>query len=381
MTIKSTGSPLKFSDIVREFGSPTGNKLGNYRVNQEVGDADFRLDEGIPTSGSISFSNFYSKSLNVVVHYSSSENRPSNARSRYNDNSGVTVIGGFKSKPGDSSGTRVIIHVSSTIGGGGGRTSCSLRTGTSWEEGTKLDIEIGNEGRVYGRGGGGGEGGGQGEGETDDQRKADANGENGGDGSSAIGISYFVENINVQSGGRVYGGGGGGGGSGGARNEEEQEIGGSGGGGGAGVPAGAGGGGRDNGNNGGGGSTTSGGNGGKGKFDLDGERKGVKAGGGGGGGSWGSVGEGGERGGAPGNGNADDDDAEDGENGGPDNENNENRGGEGGGGDAEKNEQAEGSGGNGGFNGYAIIISGVSAPNTSGETDQIRGGTSSQSFS
>ena len=61
MTIKSSGSPLKFSDISKEFGTPTGNKLGNYRVNQEVGDADFRLDEGMPIGNqSIKFSDFFS---------------------------------------------------------------------------------------------------------------------------------------------------------------------------------------------------------------------------------------------------------------------------------------------------------------------------------
>lgn len=395
MTIKSSGSPLKFSDISKEFGTPTGNKLGNYRVNQEVGDADFRLDEGMPIGNqSIKFSDFYGKRLNTVVHYSSNENRPSTARSRYSNNIGVTVIGGFKSRPSNSSGTRVIIHVSATIGGGGGRTSCSLRTG-SWngnvneDNGTKLDIEVGGTGGIYGRGGNGGRGGNDGEtGETDGQRERDATGQPGQDGSSAIGISYYVENINVQNGGRIYAGGGGGGGGGGARNEEEEQVAGAGGGGGAGIPAG-GAGARGNhvedapdsySSGGAGGGTTSGGNGGKGGYELE-EESGTKAGGGGGGGSFFTVGSGGLRGGAPGNGNAEDDDAEDGEDGGPSVENNESKGGRGGRGDAEKNEQAEGSGGAGGNNGYSIIVSGVSSPGTSGETDQIRGSIVSGSFS
>jgi hypothetical protein len=393
MTIKSSGSPLKFSDITREFGTPTGNKLGNYRVNQEVGDADFRLDEGLPTSGQIKFSDFYGKRLNIVVHYSGNANRPTTARSRYTSDIGVSVIGGFKSKPSSSSGTRVIIHVSANIGSSGGRNTCALRTG-SWngdvneDNGTKLDIEIGSEGGIYGAGGDGGRGGNDGEtGEGDEQRKRDATGQPGQDGSSALGISYYVENINVQSGGRIYGGGGGGGGSGGARNESENVAAGAGGGGGAGIPAGAGGSrGEDGGADsislaGGGGGATTGGDGGRGGYELDGEQVGAKAGGGGGGGSFGSVGSGGLRGGAPGNGNAEDDGAEDGEDGGPSVENNESKGGRGGKGDAEKNEQAEGPGGAGGNNGYAIIVSGVSSPGTSGETDQIRGSIVSGSFS
>tara|TARA_Y100000385_G_C13084112_1_gene635512 strand:+ start:727 stop:1872 length:1146 start_codon:yes stop_codon:yes gene_type:complete len=378
MTIKSSGSPLKFSDIANEFGTPTDNKLGNYRVNQEVGDADFRLDEGMPIGiSSISFGDFYGKRLNLVVHYSGDENSPSTARSRYTNDIGVTVIGGFRSKPSSSVGTRVIIHVSANIGSSSAsRTTTALNTGT-WKAGTKLDIEIGSEGFVSGAGGKGGRGGNDGEsGEGDKKKQRDATGQPGQDGSSALGISYYVENINVQTGGKIYGGGGGGGGSGGARNESENVAAGAGGGGGAGIPAGEGGligedGGADSVSLAGGdGGATTGGAGGRGGYELDGEKKGAKAGGGGGGGSFGSVGLGGLRGGAPGNGDARDDAAEDGGNGSV------SKGGNGGGGDAEKQEQAEGPGGAGGNNGYAIVItSGILSPTKTGSTGQIKGGT------
>ena len=401
MTIKSSGgnpptNPLSFKEIATEFGAPSNNNLGAYRVSTTIGDATFPLDVGMPTGDdSISFSNFYGKRLNTVVHYSSNANTPKSARFKYNNNRGVTVIGGFKSKPGDSSGTRVIIHVSALIGSSSAsRNTTALNTGSSWNSGTKLDIEIGSEGFVSGAGGNGGMGGNDGEsGEGDSNKKKDATGQRGKDGSSALRISYYVENINIQSGGRIYGGGGGGGGSGGARNESENVAAGAGGGGGAGIPAGGGGqvggdGGADvKSGHGSDGGSTYGGAGGRGGYELDSEEQGAKAGGGGGGGSFGTWGSGGLRGGASGNGEAEGDDAHDGNPGGKPglSESTKNQrnlgiangsGGGGGRGDAEKNEQAEGPGGDGGSPGYAIVISsGISSPTITGSTSEIKGGT------
>lgn len=397
MTIKSSGSSLSFEEILNEFGTPPNKNLGAYRVSETVGDFTFPLDVGMPTNvgAAISFSDFYGKRLNTVVHYSSNENVPSSALSRYNDNTGVTVIGGFKNKPASSAGTRVIIHVSANIGSSSAsRTTTALKTGGEWNPGTKLDIEIGSEGFVSGAGGNGGRGGNDGEsGEGDDQRERDATGQAGKDGSSALRIEYYVENINIESGGKIYGGGGGGGGSGGARNESENVAAGAGGGGGAGIPAGEGGSiGQDGGADidslaGGDGEATTGGAGGRGGYELDGEEQGAKAGGGGGGGSFGTFGSGGLRGGAPGNGEAEGDDAHNGNPGGIpglSGSGKDNRfsgiangqGGGGGRGDAEKNEQAEGPGGAGGNNGYAIVItSGISAPTITGSTTEIKGGT------
>ena len=396
MSIKSSGTSLSFSEIETEFGRTPNKNLGAYRVSQTVGDADFRLDEGMPIGNqSISFDDFYDKRLNTVVHYSSNENRPSSARTRYKDNIGVTVIGGFKNRPSKSAGTRVIIHVSANIGSSSAsRTTTALKTGP-WSAGTKLDIEIGSEGFVSGAGGNGGRGGNDGEsGEGDEQRERDATGQAGKTGSSALRISYYVENINIQSGGKIYGGGGGGGGSGGARNEEENVVAGAGGGGGAGIPAGVGGSvGEEEvsepdsnsavGENGG---ETTGGAGGRGGWELDGEEQGSKAGGGGGGGSFGTFGAGGLRGGSPDGGEAEGDDAHNGNPGGKpglsesgkDDRFNgiaNGQGGGGGRGDAEKNEQAEGPGGAGGDHGYAIVItSGISAPTITGSTSEIKGG-------
>lgn len=60
---------IKFSDITSEFGTPTGKNLGAFRVNQTIGDRQWPLDEGVPTSGTIKFSELRGKTCNVVVDY------------------------------------------------------------------------------------------------------------------------------------------------------------------------------------------------------------------------------------------------------------------------------------------------------------------------
>ena len=68
MAIKSSGSSLSFSEIEAEFGANGSRSLGAYRLSQSVGSlSNLPLDSGIPTSGTIKFSDFYSKRLNVVV--------------------------------------------------------------------------------------------------------------------------------------------------------------------------------------------------------------------------------------------------------------------------------------------------------------------------
>ena len=94
MTIKSSGSQLSFTEIANEFGFPSNNNLGAYRVSQDVGSLnDLPLDTGIPQSGEIKFSDFYSKKLNIVVKCEGG-----NRASADYDDDGV-VIGGHRSKP------------------------------------------------------------------------------------------------------------------------------------------------------------------------------------------------------------------------------------------------------------------------------------------
>jgi hypothetical protein len=157
-----------------------------------------------------------------------------NAKTRYNDqNDKVHVIGGLKSKPSDTSGHRVRIHVNKTLGGKrGGVNVCALRTGT-WNNGTDLHVDVGGEGAIYGAGGDGGEGG----------NDMDA-GNAGEDGASALGIDYNGTTVNVASGGLIRCGFGGGGGGGCGRQSDkgsDRRAGGGGGGGGQGFPGGAGG--------------------------------------------------------------------------------------------------------------------------------------------
>ena len=362
MALPSSGSPIKFSQIRKEFGVTPNKKLGEYRISQDVGDmSGLPLDDGIPQGDSqISFSQFYGTQLNIVVEYDQSENRPKTAKQKFTNNEECTVIGGFKSKPNSSDGSRIIIHTSNGANIGGTQNNntqnkCSLRTGSGWEGTTELDIVIGSQSNVYGSGGNGGKGG---AGDTGSQ--SSASGEDGLAGGSAIGIQYPVDTIKVQSGAQVNAGGGGGGGSGGAKNDQHTRAG-SGGGGGAGLPPGERGVDGDNagGQNGQDGTTTDGGDGG----DGDTKSNNIAAGGGGGGGAAqaGEVGEGGIRG------IKDDDNAQDGFDG------TTSKGGDGGDADAEGGSQTEGLGGSGGLNGYAITSTNNYAINVTVGDNRVHG--------
>ena len=82
MAVKSSGSPLAFSEIEAEFGQNNDRDLGEYRVSQTVGALSNQpLDTGIPQSSTIKFSEFYSKRLNVIIDYhTSNANNPDDAK-------------------------------------------------------------------------------------------------------------------------------------------------------------------------------------------------------------------------------------------------------------------------------------------------------------
>ena len=243
MALQASGQ-IKYSEIIAEFGTPNSGGIGEYRLSESVGTlTNLPLDIGVPQTGQIKFSDFYSKRLNQVVDlYSTSVNNTSrqNAKDRWN-NGNVHVVGSTKTgktKPPNTIDDRVIINLNATISSvKGTQTYCALRTG-NWDTGTSLEIEIGTSGKLYGSGGDGGTGGSANE----------TPGTDGQTGSSALGIQYpcTINNLGViQSG---YGGGGGGGGNtrttGGGKKSGAVTNGssGGGGGGGAGLPAGAGGG-------------------------------------------------------------------------------------------------------------------------------------------
>ena len=221
MTIKASGSSLSFTEIAAEFGNPLNNKVGNYRItydNTPSGGSfsNLPLDAGVPQSGEISFSDFYSKQLNIVVKGYGGAPAESwaskNATGVYDDND-VDVIGNYKSRPARNvtawqGGKTVKINVNKTIGssmpGSNEYYRCALKTG-EWPADTTLSVDVGGEGIITGAGGDGGNAGAN--------KGGGAPGENG---SSALGITHSPINVNVAAGGIIqngYGGGGGGGGA------------------------------------------------------------------------------------------------------------------------------------------------------------------------
>ena len=319
MTIKASGSSLSFTEIAAEFGNPTNNSFGQYRVTfdntpQGGSFSNLPLDAGIPQSGPIKFSDFYSKQLNIVVkgYGGGAESWASKNAANVYDNNQVAVVGAFKSRPGRNNtdwqgGKTVKINVNKTIGSSmpasNRKRRCALKTG-SWPSGTALSVDVGGEGIITGQGGNGGNGG-----------TGKGGGGNGGSASSALGIQYSPINVNVSAGGIIQNGYGGGGGGGGAvrdpnKEGEDNYYGGGGGGGGAGYPHSSGGSGgatKSSGSPGGGsGTQTAGGGGGAsygGGGGQGGDREQSASGGGGGNGS-GPVGGSGPGGGAGSNGDA-----------------------------------------------------------------------------
>ena len=196
---------ISAQDIKNEFGEVGGTvPLGSYRVSQTKGELTLAIGDGIQQNSgpndSIDYDQMRNKRLNIVVDYygdNANLNRAANgdntmnAKHRYvNQNERVSVIGGLRSKPSNTSGHRVRIHVNQNIGGKSGeRDICALRTG-SWNSGTDLIVDVGGEGAIYGGGGKGGQGG-----------DVDSSGHAGENGASALGIDHNGTIVNVASGG------------------------------------------------------------------------------------------------------------------------------------------------------------------------------------
>ncbi len=231
MALQGSGS-ISFSQIENEFGANGERSLGDYRITQSVGElSNLPLDSGIPTSGTIKFSDFYGKKLNVVVDMYSggTEFRKSAKTDKWNNNQ-VTVIGGFRSKR--ESGSRIIIHINKKFGSDKSSVNnVAVKTG-SWSA-SSVQVDVGGEGEVLGAGGDGGRGG-----------ECLNGGQAGFSGTSGLGIEHNGITVNVLSGGIIRAGFGGGGGGGGGRQTDkgsDRRASGGGGGGGAGFPNGSGG--------------------------------------------------------------------------------------------------------------------------------------------
>ncbi len=263
MGLQASGNPISFSDITTEFGLPPNRNLGAFRVSQNVGSlSNLPLDAGIPQSGTIRFSDFYSKKLNVIVDCFAIADLSTrvNARNRY-DNQNVVVIGNFRGRPTNSSNIKVFINVNTRLGSAKGNiNTVALRTG-NWDPSTDLRLEVGPSGQIFGAGGNGG----------------NANSGSGANGTSAIGIEYPITFRNL---GYIQAGGGGGGAGAfrarnvqtGKKSSEYSVSTGGGGGGGSGYPFGT------------GGNSTNSGVTGRGSAGSDGAPGNFTSGGGGGGG-------------------------------------------------------------------------------------------------
>jgi len=251
MTLPSSGQ-LSLGDIANEFGFTDGSstKLGDYRTTNGQGNfpvsfgalqfnsIDAQSGGSVPTgSAQIKISDFRSTRLQQVVNFYASGKGGNRlvAKDRYNANGSgdVNVVGNYKTRPNNSSGTKVHIHINQTIGSEKTRIEhCALRTG-SWDSSTTLQVDVGGSGRIGGAGGDGGKG-----------STNSGSGFAGGTGTSGLGVQYNPTQVNVASGGVITAGFGGGGGGGGAYDYDKNSsrtASGGGGGGGAGIPAGSGG--------------------------------------------------------------------------------------------------------------------------------------------
>ena len=295
MTLQSTGQ-ITFSNIINEFGTPSNSNLGAFRVSENHGSlSNIPLDNNIPQTGEIKFSDFYGRRLNVVVdcHSGNTEARINARVDKYNTNE-VSVVGGFRSQPSPPTGIKVIINVNKSFKSikNQNQKVVALRTGT-YESDCLLRVDVGSEGYIGGAGGDGGKGGAGGKGDG-------KSGTSGKSGNSGLGIDFESSDGTtvINNSGTISAGFGGGGGGGGAFQSDQtggknsktvnRSASGGGGGGGAGFPAGSGGQGStkgSNGKSGSGGTKTAGGNGGEGG-NNDGEAKGGE------GGEGGSHGEG-----------------------------------------------------------------------------------------
>ena len=244
MALPASGNSISFQQISDEFGDNDSTSLGGYRIRSGgdsypqsfPGGLSFSgIDNNIPNSGEIKFSDFYGKKLNIVVDfYTGGTEYRQSALTRYNGSS-VTVIGGYAGKPNIPNGKKVYIYVNKLIGSDQNinHRNVALTTGL-FDFGSELFVQVGSSGAIVGAGGKGGLG------------KKDATGDNGVDGSSALGLLHaatIINNGRIQTG---FGGGGGGSGAGqsvqtGKKSSTYETGSGGGGGGGAGLPKGLGG--------------------------------------------------------------------------------------------------------------------------------------------
>ena len=240
MTIPASKTNISFQNTIEaEFGQNPQRSLGSYRISQNVGGlTGLALDTGVPQSGTIRFSTFRGKSLNVVVNlHSGGTEYHVNAKNDKWKNNLVTVVGGFRGKK--ENGSRIIININKQFRSQNNQNRrdnpnrCAVRTG-SWGSIASMTIDVTGDGKLYGAGGRGGNGG---------RGYQFEGGQPGGRGSSGLGVEKNAT-VNVFNNAQIRAGFGGGGGGGYGRQQDkgkDRKASGGGGGGGAGLPFGEGG--------------------------------------------------------------------------------------------------------------------------------------------
>ena len=147
------------TQIANEYGFTQGSatRLGDYRTTNgqgnfpvSFGTLSFSSIDGggsIPVgSNPISMSDFRGTQLQQVVNFygAGKGGNRLNAKNRYNNNSSgdVAVVGNYRTRPSNSSGTKVHIHVNQTIGSEKSNVQhCALRTG-SWNSSTTPSFKL-----------------------------------------------------------------------------------------------------------------------------------------------------------------------------------------------------------------------------------------------
>lgn len=188
MALPGSG-PLSLANVAIEFGDTAPYSMSEfYRGGGKVS----TNNTNVPTSGVISFSNFYNAVATFIFSPTITTNTPD-----YNIKSAAIAAGWDQVRP-------LIATITINSGVAVGSTSTSthgLSTGSTFPSGTELYII--NNGYILGRGGNGGSGGYLG--------NVGANGGNGAGGGPAL-LAQFP--ITITNTGIIGGGGGGGGGQG-----------------------------------------------------------------------------------------------------------------------------------------------------------------------
>lgn len=268
MTLPASG-PIKISEILEEFekstldrilnGNPNSENisLGSFRRAETIASNTYPISDGVPTSGTIKFSDFYNAKKTIIVGYArtfvSQTGRTLSQDYLSRNNNPTLVSAGFtayKISPNplergiglpnfdNKVEAKVIIYIQGLLGSRNISTShCALHIDSEFNilnSGSNIIVETAIGSTISGGGGRGGQGGSRGV--SLDGNLAGIGG-SGGHGGSAIGISTPISIIYNR--GRIQSGMGGGGG-GGAQVQNNNSAGG-GGGGGSGFPIGLGG--------------------------------------------------------------------------------------------------------------------------------------------